>query len=160
MISQVDIAEDLRRSAAAVSLVINGKSRSKLIEEHIAKLLGCERFDIFERTRSVERDLAPEEEDSLYLRLLALIESSPAKHLPMVSFQQVLNDRNMARQTPFIVDMFDSGEEDAAQRVNQWLDTPNPLFGDECPRFYMYGSEEERSFMERVVGAIEQGTFF
>ena len=158
-ISQVDIAEDLGKSPAAVSLVINGKSRSKLIEEHIAKLLGHRRFDLWEPTRSVEPGLAPRMEDSLYLRLLALLESAPATDLPVVSFQQVPNDRNMVRQTPFIVDMLDSDEEDAAQRVNQWLDTPNPLFGDKCPRAYMCGSEEERSFVERIVGAIEQGSF-
>ena len=51
--SQVQIAQDLGKSAAAVSLVVNGKSRSRLIEEHIASLLDRERFDIWKPTRSV-----------------------------------------------------------------------------------------------------------
>ncbi len=55
-ISQVQIAQDLGKSAAAVSLVVNGKSRSRLIEEHVATLLGRERFDIWKPTRSVMSD--------------------------------------------------------------------------------------------------------
>ena len=58
-ITQVQIAQDLGKSAAAVSLVVNGKSRSRLIEEHIAALLGRERFDIWKPTRSV----TPRDED-------------------------------------------------------------------------------------------------
>ncbi|MCY4041112.1 MAG: hypothetical protein OXF72_07635 [Gammaproteobacteria bacterium] len=54
--SQVQIAQDLGKSAAAVSLVVNGKSRSRLIEEHIAALLGRKRFDIWKPTRSVNSD--------------------------------------------------------------------------------------------------------
>ena len=52
-ITQVQIAQHLGKSAAAVSLVVNGKSRSLVIEEHIAGLLGRERFDIWKPTRSV-----------------------------------------------------------------------------------------------------------
>ncbi len=58
-ITQVQIAQDLGKSAAAVSLVVNGKSRSRLIEEHIASLLGRERFEIWKPTRSV----TPRDED-------------------------------------------------------------------------------------------------
>jgi len=54
--SQVQIAQDLGKSAAAVSLVVNGKSRSRLIEEHIASLLDRQRFDIWKPTRSVTSD--------------------------------------------------------------------------------------------------------
>ena len=54
-ISQVQIAQHLGKSAAAVSLVVNGKSRSLVIEEYIAELLGRERFDIWRPTRSVTK---------------------------------------------------------------------------------------------------------
>ncbi len=51
-ITQARIARELGKSAAAVSLVVNRKSRSRIIEEHVAGLLGKRRFDIWKPTRA------------------------------------------------------------------------------------------------------------
>ena len=158
-ISQLKVAQELNKSAAAVSLVLNGKSRSKLIEEHIAKLLGRDRFNIWEPTRSVEPRATESKRDRLFERLLAIVNSAPATHLETFSFEELSVGLNSLKEAPFVVQVHADGGSDVEQRVNQWLDTPNPVFSDQCPRAYLNGSEVERLFLEKIIGSIEQGTF-
>ena len=93
-ISQIQIAENVGKSAAAVSLVLNGKSRSKLIEEHIAQLLGRERFEIWQPTRSVEAAATAETQDS------PISWGSPPTPVQHVGIASTRNAPNETRPTP------------------------------------------------------------
>ncbi len=165
-ILQVEIAQHLGKSPAAVSLVVSGKSRSKLIEEHIAKILGHERLDIWKPTRSVESDASDNAEHGIYQRLLSVVDSSLTSHLEelsgdadVFSLEDLFNGHRSATSKPFMVSVSSHDDCDAEQRVNRWLDTPNPMFADRCPRLYLTGSDDERSFLEKVIASIEQGSF-
>ncbi len=161
-ISQLKIAQDLGKSPAAISLVLSGKSRSKRIEEHVARLLGRERFDIWNPTRSVEPDDLADKENRLYQRFLAVVKGSPTTHLvqfsggmDVLSLEALVDGLNSVRKQPFMVKVSTEDDSEAEQRVNQWLDTPNPMFADKCPRLYLTGSDEEQLFLEKVITSFE-----
>lgn len=52
-----------------------------------------------------------------------------------------------------------SEEPDACEAAAQWLDTPNATFGGACPRTFLQGTEEERTFLAGIVASIEDGAF-
>lgn len=53
-----------------------------------------------------------------------------------------------------------AGEEpDACETAAKWLDTPNATFGGACPRAFLQGTDEERTFLAGIVASIEDGAF-
>ena len=43
--------------------------------------------------------------------------------------------------------------------MDSWLDTPNPSFGGKCPRSFLDGTDEQRTFLSGIVDSIEDGAF-
>ena len=67
-----------------------------------------------------------------------------------------------AFDVPFVSDASTDeagGEPDGCKAAAKWLDTPNATFGGACPRAFLQGTDEERTFLAGIIASIEDGAF-
>ena len=94
----------------------------------------------------------PAEEPTLRGRLAALFEAADPNAF---SIHDILaNPNSVPTDKAFCVQLGDQGDD-----LNDWLRQPNEAFGDRSPDSFLDGTLEERQFMERFIGALEQGAF-
>ena len=48
---------------------------------------------------------------------------------------------------------------DAEDLTDAWLSTPNPTFGNHCPKEFLNGSQDQRAFLESILSSFEDGAF-
>ena len=116
--------------------------------EKLIKLRGSSTMpsNVFQNT-----DL-PADERTLRARLAALFEATDGNAL---SIHEILADPNRVPKNEAFCVKF--GDQDGG--LDNWLEQPNEAFGDRTPASFLEGTEQERQFMDRFIGALEQGVF-
>ena len=96
--------------------------------------------------------------DELFNRLVALSQSHNNPNYKIINLED-LTKREIPNE-PFVVRIGPpTNFAQAVDRVEQWLDEPNPAFDHDLPRRYLNGSSEQRAYFDSVIGAIENGEF-
>ena len=52
-----------------------------------------------------------------------------------------------------------NGRAEPEDQTDLWLTTPNPTFGNRCPREFLYGNEAEQAYLESILSSLEDGAF-
>ena len=52
-----------------------------------------------------------------------------------------------------------SGSTEPEDGTDAWLTTPNPAFGNRCPREFLDGDQTQRAFLESILSSFEDGAF-
>lgn len=96
--------------------------------------------------------------DELYQRMLALFDAGDDA---AVSLQELAHLSDIGSEGIVVRLDFAGLEEqsDPADRLDTWLDEPNPAFDDGPPRAYLDGDEQQLDYLAAVIGALEQGVF-
>ena len=98
--------------------------------------------------------------DELYKRLLALFDDAGDDDAVTL---QSLADQEQVGSEGLVVQLNFTGQEELGtpeDRLDTWLDEPNPAFGDDPPKKYLDGNEQQLDYLAAVIGALEQGAFF
>ena len=102
--------------------------------------------------------------DALYERLVALMSPLDGdENMRVVSKDELFagNANPTAGDGPFVVRVIDEGESavPVEDRIANWLATPNPSLGGDCPRNLLQGEAIDRCRLGYVIAEMEQGAF-
>ena len=59
----------------------------------------------------------------------------------------------------FDVDIPRVSTNEPEDQTEYWLTTANSTFGGRCPKEYLYGSQDQRSFLASILSSLEDGAF-
>lgn len=59
----------------------------------------------------------------------------------------------------FEVDIPHVSTTEPEDQTEYWLTTPNSTFGGRCPKEYLYGSHDQRTFLASILSSLEDGAF-
>lgn len=59
----------------------------------------------------------------------------------------------------FDVDIPQVSTNEPEDQKEYWLTTPNSTFGGRCPKEYLYGSQDQRTFLASILSSLEDGAF-